>query len=82
MRRARKPHAELAVLLVCALAAYAFTDYITIGGAQLSAILSSFFSGITMRHYAFYNLSRRAQARDLPHRLLLDLPHRPTCLTA
>ncbi|KAL1514918.1 hypothetical protein AB1Y20_003998 [Prymnesium parvum] len=62
LRRARKPHAELAVLLACALGSYAFTDWVTLGGAQLSAILASFFSGITMRHYAFYNLSRRAQA--------------------
>ena len=61
MRLRRRPHVELALLLTCALAAYAFTDWVTIGGAQQSAILASFFSGITMRHYTFYNLSHRAQ---------------------
>jgi len=49
-------YAELSLLLVAALLTYTLTDSL-----ELSGILSLFFSGITMRHYTYYNLSPAAQ---------------------
>jgi len=57
LHRQAKAYAELSLILVAALLTYTLTDSL-----QLSGILSLFFSGITMRHYTYYNLSPAAQA--------------------
>ena len=57
MREQSRSHAELSLVLVTAMLSYTIADE-----AKLSGIYSLFFAGITMRHYAFYNLSGAAQA--------------------
>jgi len=39
----------------------AYASYLFSNGAQLSGIVSLLFCGITLKHYAYYNMSRRTQ---------------------
>jgi solute carrier family 9 (sodium/hydrogen exchanger), member 6/7 len=68
------PHArpsgatELSLLLVFSLMTFTLTER-----AFLSGILALFFCGITMRHYAYYNLSKTAKdVRDCHIKSVLD----------
>lgn len=52
----RYPHIETCVILLVAYASYLFSN-----GCRMSGIVSLIFCGITLKHYAYYNMSRRTQ---------------------
>ncbi|THC95516.1 hypothetical protein EYZ11_004988 [Aspergillus tanneri] len=52
----RVPKIESCLIILIAYASYFFSN-----GVYLSGIVSLLFCGITMKHYAYYNMSRRTQ---------------------
>lgn len=52
----RYPQIETSLVLLFAYEAYFFSN-----GAHMSGIVSLLFCGITLKHYAYYNMSRRTQ---------------------
>ncbi|RAL10069.1 bifunctional K:H/Na:H antiporter NHX1 [Aspergillus homomorphus CBS 101889] len=52
----RQPKIESCLIVLIAYASYFFSN-----GVYLSGIVSLLFCGITMKHYAYYNMSRRTQ---------------------
>lgn len=52
----RMPKIESCLIVLVAYASYFFSN-----GVYLSGIVSLLFCGITMKHYAYYNMSRRTQ---------------------
>ncbi|GFF27684.1 endosomal/prevacuolar sodium/hydrogen exchanger [Aspergillus udagawae] len=52
----RMPKIESCLIVLIAYASYFFSN-----GVHLSGIVSLLFCGITMKHYAYYNMSRRTQ---------------------
>lgn len=52
----RYPHLETCLVLLFAYELYFFSN-----GTHMSGIVSLLFCGITLKHYAFYNMSRRTQ---------------------
>lgn len=52
----RHPQIETCLVLLFAYESYFFSN-----GAHMSGIVSLLFSGITLKHYAYYNMSRRTQ---------------------
>ena len=52
----RYPHIETSLVLLFAYEAYFFSN-----GAHMSGIVSLLFCGITLKHYAHFNMSRRTQ---------------------
>ncbi|ODV78911.1 monovalent cation:H+ antiporter, CPA1 family [Suhomyces tanzawaensis NRRL Y-17324] len=52
----RYPQIETCLVLLFAYESYFFSN-----GAHMSGIVSLLFCGITLKHYAFYNMSRRTQ---------------------
>ncbi|EAW12531.1 bifunctional K:H/Na:H antiporter NHX1 [Aspergillus clavatus NRRL 1] len=52
----RMPKIESCLIILIAYASYFFSN-----GVHLSGIVSLLFCGITMKHYAYYNMSRRTQ---------------------
>ncbi|EEH16598.2 sodium/hydrogen exchanger 3 [Paracoccidioides brasiliensis Pb03] len=52
----REPKIESCLIVLIAYASYFFSN-----GVHLSGIVSLLFCGITLKHYAYYNMSRRTQ---------------------
>lgn len=52
----RYPKIEACIVLLIAYASYFFSN-----GVKMSGIVSLLFCGITLKHYAYYNMSRRTQ---------------------
>ncbi|KAL4807819.1 sodium/hydrogen exchanger 3 [Aspergillus unguis] len=52
----RQPKIESCLIVLIAYASYFFSN-----GVMLSGIVSLLFCGITLKHYAYYNMSRRTQ---------------------
>ncbi|KAL7273617.1 monovalent cation:H+ antiporter, CPA1 (nhx1) [Rhizina undulata] len=52
----RFPRIESCIILLVAYASYLFSN-----GCHMSGIVSLLFCGITLKHYAYYNMSRRTQ---------------------
>ncbi|PKY05415.1 sodium/hydrogen exchanger 3 [Aspergillus campestris IBT 28561] len=52
----RQPKIESCLIILVAYASYFFSN-----GVYLSGIVSLLFCGITLKHYAYYNMSRRTQ---------------------
>lgn len=52
----RYPETETCLILLCAYEAYFLSN-----GCHMSGIVSLLFFGITLRHYAYHNMSRRTQ---------------------
>ncbi|CAG8110613.1 unnamed protein product [Penicillium salamii] len=52
----RMPNIESCLIILIAYASYFFSN-----GVHLSGIVSLLFCGITLKHYAYYNMSRRTQ---------------------
>ncbi|KAK5089892.1 monovalent cation:H+ antiporter, CPA1 (nhx1) [Lithohypha guttulata] len=52
----RYPKLEACIVLLIAYASYFFSN-----GVRMSGIVSLLFCGITLKHYAYYNMSRRTQ---------------------
>lgn len=52
----RYPQIESCIILLIAYESYFFSN-----GCHMSGIVSLLFCGITLKHYAYYNMSRRAQ---------------------
>ncbi|RPB28656.1 sodium/hydrogen exchanger [Terfezia boudieri ATCC MYA-4762] len=52
----RFPRIESCIVLLVAYASYFFSN-----GCRMSGIVSLLFCGITLKHYAYYNMSRRTQ---------------------
>ena len=52
----RYPKIEACIILLIAYASYFFSN-----GVKMSGIVSLLFCGITLKHYAYYNMSRRTQ---------------------
>ncbi|EEB09412.1 CPA1 sodium ion/proton antiporter [Schizosaccharomyces japonicus yFS275] len=52
----RYPHIESCIILLMAYASYFFSN-----GCHMSGVVSLLFCGITLKHYAFYNMSYKAK---------------------
>ncbi|RMD41471.1 hypothetical protein DV735_g3638, partial [Chaetothyriales sp. CBS 134920] len=57
----RFPKIESCLIVLIAYASYFFANGFHLGTTHFSGIVSLLFCGITLKHYAYYNMSRRTQ---------------------